>query len=408
MSRQSRDPLETSNSLVTWPSAPGTRHNSASARQSESPPNFSSASLATVSATIASAATPAAGTTHTSLRSYAALVSSRVANAPTPAAAAVWRSASDTRAPRHPRHSRCRLRAPGIVLFAREARVVAVLHFLRRSRSRHAPPTPATPPPSPRARSPPPSPPAASSPTAPEAHPAAHPSSRRCPARRRAVHHHLKHAAYRIAGPQHRIHLGLHPRLGLSVHAVQQYFVFAAKRRNLLPCSPSAPARRGPRGSRGSPPRCPVPAALLGYARRAPPAPRFPRPRSLQHVPRIGKIVLQRARQVRMPGSRRGHRLVFCRIARTHRQHFGPVLPVSVLDASSQSASRSSSHAARRSGSAPCPSRCASAHRVHSPAADATARDSRALHRWERPRACPRAEPQGSPHAIHRLWKNAA
>ena len=35
----------------------------------ESPPNLSIANLATVNATIASAATPAAGTTHTSLRS---------------------------------------------------------------------------------------------------------------------------------------------------------------------------------------------------------------------------------------------------------------------------------------------------------------------------------------------------
>src|ERR1700733_5919181 len=46
---------------------------------SESPPNFSTTSLATVSATIASAATPAAGTTQTSLRSYAAFTGSRVA-----------------------------------------------------------------------------------------------------------------------------------------------------------------------------------------------------------------------------------------------------------------------------------------------------------------------------------------
>src|SRR6266436_4816214 len=44
----------------------------------ESPPNFSSAQRASVSATIASPATPAAGTTQTSERSYAALTGSRV------------------------------------------------------------------------------------------------------------------------------------------------------------------------------------------------------------------------------------------------------------------------------------------------------------------------------------------
>ena len=44
-----------------------------------SPPNFSSAQRARVSATIASAATPAAGATHTSERSYAAFTGSRVA-----------------------------------------------------------------------------------------------------------------------------------------------------------------------------------------------------------------------------------------------------------------------------------------------------------------------------------------
>src|SRR2546423_10755661 len=43
----------------------------------ESPPNFSSAHRASVNATIASPATPAAGTTHTSERSYAAFTGSR-------------------------------------------------------------------------------------------------------------------------------------------------------------------------------------------------------------------------------------------------------------------------------------------------------------------------------------------
>src|SRR5579862_8491274 len=44
----------------------------------ESPPNFSSAQRARVRATMASPATPAAGTTHTSERSYAAFTGSRV------------------------------------------------------------------------------------------------------------------------------------------------------------------------------------------------------------------------------------------------------------------------------------------------------------------------------------------
>jgi hypothetical protein len=146
------------------------------------------------------------------------------------------------------------------------------------------------------------------------------------------MHHHLEHPAHRIACPQRHIDLGLHLRLGIRVHAVQQNLILRQQRLNLIPTrrAPqlrSAHANHMARDLDTQFPQQQLRHRPAGYASRA-----LARTRPLQHIPRIGEIVLQAPGQIRMSGTRACHGFMLRRIARLHRQNLFPVLPVVVCD----------------------------------------------------------------------------
>ena len=65
-------------------------------------------------------------------------------------------------------------------------------------------------------------------------------------ARRRSVRHHLENAAHRISRAQHLIHLLLHARLDLPIHAAQRRIEIRAHRLDFAPTPPAVPVRTCP------------------------------------------------------------------------------------------------------------------------------------------------------------------
>ena len=110
------------------------------------------------------------------------------------------------------------------------------------------------------------------------------------------MHNHLKHATHRIAGPQHRVHLGLHPRLGFRIHAVQQNLIPCPQRHNLLPRHIAFQLRAAHANHMTRHVDAQLQQQLFRQRSRCHSRGRFARRRPFQDIPRIGKI--ERARLI--------------------------------------------------------------------------------------------------------------
>ena len=139
-------------------------------------------------------------------------------------------------------------------------------------------------------------------------------------------------AADRVACPQRDIHFGLHLLLIVGIDAVQQHFILRLQRGDLFPrCGPRKlglthadhVARQlnaeGAEQHLGDPAAGYTGCALAGAG-------------ALEHIARVGEVVLQASGEVRVAGTRTGHGLVLRRVARFDRQNLFPVLPIIIGD----------------------------------------------------------------------------
>ena len=150
--------------------------------------------------------------------------------------------------------------------------------------------------------------------------------------RRRTVHHHFKHTANRVTGARNLFHFFFHARFCSLIHAGQHDLVFGSDGNNLIPFRRAIklhPANADHVAGNLDAQR--PQQQLCKCSGRHTPC-RLTRRSPLQHIPCIGKVIFQRACQVRMPGPRRSNRLVLGRIACPHRELVFPVLPIAVHD----------------------------------------------------------------------------
>ena len=147
---------------------------------------------------------------------------------------------------------------------------------------------------------------------------------------RHVVRDHLEDAADGVAGAQHKVHLLLHARFGVGIGAIEQDLFFLRECLDRVPCDRSIKPRITDRDHVTQHFDSQFAQQQLGDCSRRNARRRFARRRPLQHVARLGEVVLQRARKIGMARTRRSHALVLRRIAFLDRQRLGPVLPVLV------------------------------------------------------------------------------